>query len=73
MINLDLRNQTITLGELLQNPKAKAVLQKRFGKLLSHPLIGSAKKMSLKQLIQLSEKKLSKETIEDILIELKNV
>ncbi len=70
---MDLRNQNITLGELLQDPRAKAVLQKRFGKLLSHPMIGSAKKFTLKQIIQMGGSKLSKETIQVTLKELKEL
>ena len=35
---MDLRNKTITVGELLDDPRSKAVFQRRFGKLLRHPI-----------------------------------
>lgn len=70
---MDLRNGSITLGELLANPQAKAVLQRRFGSLLSHPMLGSAKKLSLKQVIQLSAGKIPKEMVEATLQELKDI
>ena len=36
---MDLKNNTITVGELLAQPKAKAVFQRRFGKLMRHPTL----------------------------------
>lgn len=70
---MDLRNQAITLGELLDNPKSKAVLQRRFGDLLSHPMVGMARKLSLKQLIAKGGKKLSPKTVADTLAELERL
>ena len=40
---MDLRNKTITVGELLDDPRSKAVFQRRFGKLLRHPMAGAAR------------------------------
>ncbi len=73
VIVLDLRHGEISLGELLENPKAKAVLQKRFGALLSHPMVGSAKKLSLQQIIQMAGTKIPKETINATISELKSI
>lgn len=67
---MDLRNQTITLGELLQDPKANAVLKRRFGALLSHPLAKQANKLSLKQLIAMGGNKLSPQVVKETLAEL---
>ena len=47
---MDLRNKTITVGELLDNPKSKAVFQRRFGKFMRHPMVGAARSLSLAQL-----------------------
>ena len=33
---MDLRNKQITVAELLDNPKSKAVFQRRFGKFMKH-------------------------------------
>ncbi len=70
---MDLRNQTITLGELLQNPQAEAVLKRRFGPLLSHPLAVNAKKLSLKQLISMAGNKLSTQVVAETLAELEKI
>lgn len=67
---MDLKNGQITLGALLDNPQSKAILQKRFGTLLSHPLLSTARSMSLSEIIKMGGKQLSpslvKETIEEL-------
>ena len=40
--NMDLRNNQITLGELWDNPKSRAVFQKRIPMLAKHPVQGAA-------------------------------
>ena len=47
---MDLRNNNITVGELLDNPKSRAVFQRRFGRYLKHPMVGAARSLSLAQL-----------------------
>ena len=37
---MDLRNNQITLGELWDNPRSRAVFQKRIPMLAKHPLQG---------------------------------
>ena len=44
---MDLRNRQITVGELLDNPKSKAVFQRRFGQFMKHPMVGAARSLSL--------------------------
>ena len=44
---MDLRNNNITVGELLDNPKSRAVFQRRFGRYLKHPMVGAARSLSL--------------------------
>ena len=39
-MTLDLRNNTITVGELLDNRASRSVFQRRFGKFMNHPLVG---------------------------------
>ena len=67
---MDLRNQTITVGELLDNPKSRAVFQRRFGKLLNHPMAGAARTLTLKQLAEMAAVYLPPQTIRDTLEEL---
>lgn len=70
---MDLRNQTITVGELLDNPKSKAVFQRRFGKLLQHPLVSASRSLTLKQLVEMAKIYLPPKTIQDTLRELQQL
>lgn len=70
---MDLRNNQITVGELLSNPKSKAVFQRRFGRLMKHPMVGAAHSLTLGQLAEMAAVYLPKKTIQDTLQELKNL
>ncbi len=70
---MDLRNQTITVGELLDNPKSKAVFQRRFGKWLRHPMAGAARTLTLKQLAEMASVYLPQKTIQDTVKELQQL
>ena len=70
---MDLRNQTITVGELLDNPKSRAVFQRRFGRLMNHPMVGAARSLTLRQLAEMAAVYLPKKTIEDTLRELQRL
>ena len=67
---MDLRNQTITVGELLDDPKSRAVFQRRFGKLMKHPMVGAARSLTLRQLAEMAAVYLPQKTIQDTLREL---
>lgn len=47
---MDLRNDQITLGELWDDPKSRAVFQKRVPMLARHPVKGAARTVTLEQL-----------------------
>lgn len=47
---MDLRNHQITLGELWENPRSRAVFQKRVPLLAKHPVKGAARTVTLAQL-----------------------
>ena len=68
---MDLRNQSITLGELLADPRSRAVFQRRFGTLLRHPMAGAARSLTLSQLCQMAGALLPRAIIEDTLKELR--
>ena len=67
---MDLRGQTITVGELLDNPRSRAVFQRRFGKWMKHPMVGAARSLTLKQLAEMAAvylpQKVIRETLEDL-------
>ena len=70
---MDLRNQTITVGELLDNPRSRAVFQRRFGKLMNHPMVVAARSLTLRQLAEMAAIYLPKKTIQDTLRELEQL
>lgn len=73
MIVLDLKNNQITVRELLKNPDAKALFQKRFGHWMKHPLFGAAQSLTLAQLVEGAELYLPRQVIQSTLEELKRL
>lgn len=70
---MDLRNNQITVRELLDNPRSRAVFQKRFGKWLKHPLVGAAHSLTLAQLMDLAKVYIPQGVIQETLEELKRL
>lgn len=70
---MDLRNQSITVGELLGDPRARAVFQRRFGKLMRHPLVGAAHTLTLGQLAEMAAVYLPQKTIRETIRELEQL
>ena len=70
---MDLRNQTITVGELLNNPRARAVFQRRFGKLMQNPLVSTAHSLTLRQLAEMASVYFPQKVIQDTLKELQQL
>lgn len=70
---MDLRNKTITVGELLDNPKSKAVFQRRFGKFMKHPMVNASRSLSLAQLQEMAAVYLPRKTIQETLRELEQL
>lgn len=70
---MDLKNNKITVGELLDDPRAKAVFQRRFPLVLRHPLLGASRTVTLEQLISIAGAYVSKKAVEETLEELKSL
>ena len=47
---MDLRNDQITLGELWDDPRSRAVFQRKVPMLAKHPVKGAARTVTLEQL-----------------------
>lgn len=65
-----------TLGEILDNPQAKALLDKQFPGMSTNPMIGMVKGMSLNQLLsmpQAAQFGLTKEKVEGVLAQINQV
>ena len=70
---MDLKNNKITVGELLDSPAARAVFQRRFGKLMRHPMVGAAHSLTLRQLAEMAAVYLPQKVIQDTLRELQQL
>lgn len=70
---MDLMGGRITAAQLLNDPKSRAVLEKRFGKWLKHPLVRSAGSLTLTQVIELTKTYIPKKDIDATLEELKKL
>ncbi len=68
---MDLKGNKITVGELLDTPKSRAIFQRRFPLVLTHPLLGAARTVTLEQLISFAGAYLPKKKIDETLEELK--
>lgn len=68
---MDLKDNNITIGALLDNPKAKAILQREFPTLMSHPLVKMARGRTLKDILPLARGKVSQEKIDATLAALR--
>lgn len=62
---MDLKNDRITVGELLDDPKARAVFQRRFGKWMKHPMVAASRTLTLGQLMEMAGVWLPKKTIQE--------
>lgn len=70
---MDLKNNKITVGELLDNPAARAVLQRRFPMVMKHPMLGASRTVTLEQLMSFAGAYLPRNMINETLAELKKV
>ena len=70
---MDLKNNKITVGELLDHPGARAVLAKRFPLIMKKPLTGAAHTVTLEQLTAFLSPYISAAVIWDAINDLKKV
>ena len=68
---MDLKHMKITVGELLDDPRSRSVFQRRFGHLLSSPLVRAGRSLTLEQLIALAGTRLPEMVIRETLEELR--
>ena len=70
---MDLKNNKITVGELMDYAPAKAVFQRRFPMVLRHPMLGAARTVTLEQIVAMAGAYIPQKTIQDTLNELRKV
>lgn len=70
---MNLNNNQITVGELLDNPASRAVFQRRFGKWMKHPMVNASRTLTLEQLVQMAGVWLPQKTIRETMEELRKL
>ncbi len=70
---MDLRNNQITVAQLLDNPQARALLDREFPGLSNQPLVRSARGLTLAQVLHLVAGRVSPRKIQYLLEELKKL
>ena len=67
---MDLRNNQITLGEVLAVPAAKEVLARRFPHVINRTIVANSKSLTLERVIKLGSAYVPKKVIQETLQEL---
>lgn len=70
---MNLRNNQITVGEVLSNPQARALLTKKFPLVFKKQFSPAAKSVTLEQLLALVGGYLPQRTVADTLRELEKI
>lgn len=70
---MNLKNNRITVGELLDYAPAKTVIQKRFPMVMRHPMVGAARTMTLEQILAVAGNYIPQKKLEEALNELRKV
>ncbi len=70
---MNLNNMNITVGQLLANPKAKAIMAREFPTLINTPIVKLYSNMSLKQVLTYAKGKVPEDKIQCIIKELETI
>lgn len=68
---MDLKHNKITVGELMDHPNTRAVLQRRFPMLMKHPLMGAARTITLEQILSVAQAYVPQKKIDETLNDLR--
>lgn len=64
---MDLKQNRITVGELLDHPGARAVFEAKLPMALRHPLLGAARTVTLEQLLSFAKAYVPQKKIDEIM------
>ena len=70
---MNLRNNQITLGELWDNPRSRAVFQKKIPMIAKHPVKGAARTVTLEQLMDFMSSWVPQTMIDGVMQDLKRL
>jgi hypothetical protein len=65
---MDLKNNNITIGEILKNVEAKRLLEKEFPQYIKQPMLSMAMNMPLSRIISMSQGKVPQDKINSLII-----
>ena len=68
---MDLKNNKVTVGELMDHPGARTVLQRRFPTLLKHPMMGAARTITLEQILAVAREYVPQKKLDEALNDLR--
>ncbi|WP_296629254.1 hypothetical protein [uncultured Negativibacillus sp.] len=70
---MNLKNYNITVGEVLQNPQARALLQRELPMIMRHPMLPMANAIPLRDIINNAGGYVSQKKIQSILQQLERL
>lgn len=70
---MDLRNDQITLGELWDDPRSRAVFQQKVPMLAKHPVKGAARTVTLEQLADFLDSWVPSKLIQGVIQDLRRL
>ena len=70
---MNLKNGQITVGEVLSNPNARALLQREYPALINHPMRGMARGMTLNQVLGMARGKVSQQQVNRLFEQLSRI
>lgn len=70
---MDLRNDQITLGELWDDPRSRAVFQRKVPMLAKHPVKGAARTVTLEQLADFLDSWVPSKLIQSVIQDLRRL
>lgn len=70
---MNLKNGQITVGEVLSNPNARALLQREYPALINHPMLGMARGMTLNQVLGMAHGKVSQQQVNRLFEQLSRI
>ncbi len=70
---MDLRNDQITLGELWDDPRSRAVFQRKVPMLAKHPVKGAARTVTLEQLADFLDSWVPSKLIQGVIQDLRRL
>lgn len=73
MTAMDLKNNSITVGQVLAYGPARALLYRELPMIMNHPMVGMARNMTLNQVMGFAQGRVPQQKINQVLAKLRQV